>query len=76
VERLAAHYVEDHLSSMSLRFWEKQTYVLVLPGSASASSPLNPRRLRCGDRRRRDRLPPFPDMVSGPVRALDHVDVG
>jgi hypothetical protein len=57
VERLAAHYVEDHLWGLSLRFREKQTYVLVLPGSAPASSPLNPRRLRCVDRRRRDRQP-------------------
>jgi hypothetical protein len=31
VERLAAHYIEDHLSGLSLRFREKQTYLPVLP---------------------------------------------
>ena len=38
-------------------------YCCYSPGSAPESSPLNPRRLRCGDRRRPHRQPPFPDMV-------------
>jgi hypothetical protein len=31
VERLAARYIDDHLSSLSLRFREEQTHLLLLP---------------------------------------------
>ena len=49
MERLAARYIEDHLSGLSVRFPEKQTYRLgrwVLPASAPAPSPPRPRPIR------------------------------
>jgi hypothetical protein len=55
VERLAARYVEDHLSGLSVWFREKQTYLLDVgccPPRRPHRHRLDSGRLRGGDRRR------------------------